>query len=336
MTMARLPENSPFAGIPSADFIDIMLQGGERADEAAYYLLHDRVNPQLRGRFEGYRCLLADDFEDVLEDFFLYLREGKGGENHTPYQSLQRIRNREVFEAWIVRTFRNYLTLRAEAEKRVLFSDLPADNIADTAALSGIAVAGYSACTGYTDRTSYATGIDNNACAYRSDALLTDEQTLSNAANLIAYAHQTFNPHYRFVLLRAMLTMLNPQQALPNEEVAKALGMSPLAYRVTGHRAKCRLAKCRDRLLRDESLPLDDTHRQMAQHINDNFSHLYPTLLVYYNQAVDSLPSAVAVRQLRKRHFEETGRLLHDPQTTYSAKLTVTGFWNKLNRWMIV
>ena len=82
--MKKEPENSPYTGIPSSDFIDLLLQGDEQADEAAYYLLHNRVRLQLKRRFEVYHNRLMDDFEDVLEDFFLYLREGKDGENRTP------------------------------------------------------------------------------------------------------------------------------------------------------------------------------------------------------------------------------------------------------------
>ena len=126
-------EVSSFSEVPSADFIDILLQGGERADEAAYYLLQHRVNFQLRRRFEVYHSRLADDFEDMVEDFFLYLREGDDsvdGGDRTPYQSLQSIRNKEVFEAWLVRTFRNYLAVRAAAEKQFLHAGISAESVA--------------------------------------------------------------------------------------------------------------------------------------------------------------------------------------------------------------
>ena len=303
---------SRFSEVPSADFIGIMLQGGARADEAAYYLLHHRINQQLKRRFEVYHNQLMDDFEDVLEDFFLYLREGKGGGNRTPYQSLQRIRKKEVFETWLINTFRNYLTLRAAEGGKVLLSGLDPDNLAGN------------------------DGIVFPAIIDLSASPLTDERILSLAADLIAYAHQTFNPQYRFILLRSLLSMLDRQQSLPNEEVAKALRMTDLSYRVTTHRTKCSLAKLRDRLLRGESLPLDSTHLQMARHINDDFTHLYPTLLFYYDQAIDMLPCAAAIKQLRQQYRETTGHTLHEPTASYSAQLTVTGFWNKLSQWVIV
>jgi hypothetical protein len=130
--------------------------------------------------------------------------------------------------------------------------------------------------------------------------------------------------------------MLNRQHSLSNEAVAKALGMTCLSYRVTAHRAKCNLAKLRDRLLRGESLPLDDAHLQMARHINDDFSNLYPTLSVYYDQIIDTLPCAAAIRQLRQQYRETTGHTLHEPTASYFARLTVKGFWCKLNWWLIV
>ena len=212
--MKKEPENSPYTSIPSSDFIDILLRGDEQADEAAYYLLHNRVRLQLKRRFEVYHNRLMDDFEDVLEDFFLYLREGKGGGNRTPYQSLRRIRKKEVFEAWLINAFRNYLALRAAEEGKVLFSGLDPDNLA------GI------------------DGIDSPAITDLSASLLTDERRLSLASDLIAYAHQTFSPHYRFVLFRSLLSMLNRKQSIPNEAVAQALGMTDLSYRVTAHRTK--------------------------------------------------------------------------------------------------
>ena len=71
-----------YAEVPIPDFVDIILKGN---DEAMYYLLHNRLNRQLYERYETDRHQLYDDFEDIIEDFFLYLHEhGRG-----PYQSLK-------------------------------------------------------------------------------------------------------------------------------------------------------------------------------------------------------------------------------------------------------
>ena len=297
--MAVNQTDSQFVEVAIPDFVDIILEGGERGDEAMYYLLHQRLERQLRGRFEVYQHQLLDDFEDVVEDFFLYLREGKSGWSKTPYQSLRRIRKKESFESWMLNTFRNYLTVRAETENQLASTSLQEENVS------------------VTDKTS---------------SLLTDERKLIIAANLIAYAHQTLYPRDRFVFLRTLLTILNKQQALPNGEMASALGMSVLAYRVCVHRLKGKLSYIRTCLLRNDMLPLDDLHRQMAQHINSDFTHLYPTIGRYYVLSIDDLKCANAVKRLRQEYYEATGQMLHESESVYSLAPKISAFWTRLSK----
>ena len=283
--------------------IDIILDGGVLADEAMYHLLHHRLNHQLKQRFEVYEHQLLDDFEDVVDDFFFYLRDGKEGDDQRTYQSLRGIEKRESFESWILNTFRNYLSVRATKEGRVTHTEPLAESVADVKTFS---------------------------------SELTDEQKLSVASILIAYAHQKLSLRDGFIFLRAMLTMLNKQKALPNEAMAKALGMTDVSYRVTVHRMKCNLAQYRSELLRGEHFQLDEKHQQMARRIYDDFLHLYPTLLGYYCQAIDSLPCADAVKQLRQNHFLTTGNMMHEAEPFYSTTISIAAFWNKFNKFLIV
>ena len=284
------------------DFVDIILAGGERADEAMYYLLQERLNKQLQKKYEVYQHQMMDDFEDVVEDFFLYLREGKDGRGRTPYKSIHRIQKKESFESWMLSTFRNYLTVRAdkEANQTISLSD------------------------------------NQNIQASENPILLTDERKLAIASHLIAFAHQVFHPRSRFIFLRSLLTMLNKQQALPNEEMAKALGMTDISYRVSVHRMKCRLAKYRTLLLQGEQLALDEPHQQMAQRIHDDFAHLYPTLMLYYGQTLDTLNRADAIKQLRQEYLAATGTLLHEPETPYALPPSISSFWTRLDRFLLV
>ena len=286
----------------NTDFVDIILSGGKEADEAMFHLLHQRLNQQLRQQFEVYQHQLFDDFEDIVEDFFLYLREGREGNNQQAYQSLRCIEKKESFESWMFNTFRNYLSVRAAKEGQITHSELCTDNITDADVPS----------------------------------ILTDEKKLSIASNLIAYAHQEFIPRDCFIFLRTLLSMLNKRKALSNESMAKALEMTDVSYRVTVYRIKCRLAEYRSRLLQEKSLRLDDKHQQMARQINDDFSHLYPTLLGYYSQAIDSLTCSEAVKQLRQEYYLTTGNMMHESNAPYSANLSIEAFWNKLNRFLIV
>jgi hypothetical protein len=290
-------KTNPFAGIPVPDFVDIILHDAKLCDEAMYYLLHQRLKHQLRERYDAYQHQLYDDFEDVVEDFFLYLREGSG--NRFPYQVLKRIKNKEAFEKLLLTSFRNYLSNRAKEENRithVTYSEHESNELNES---------------------------------------LTDEQKLFVCSQLIAYAHQVFYPRGRFIFLRSLLTMLNKQNALPNAEVAKALGMTDIFYRVKLHRMKRNLSKFRLRLMRGELLRLDEQHLQMAQRVYDDFDHLYPTLLAYYNQSIDTLKCAEDIRRLRQQYYEATGMMAHEPEPSNAVVVTASGFWNKLNKILI-
>lgn len=293
----KKPSISPFAGISVSDFVDIILHDAERCDEAMYYLLHQRLNHKLRERYEAYQHQLYDDFEDVLEDFFLYLREGRS--NRFPYQALKRIKNKDAFEKWLLTTFRNYLSNRAKAE----------------------------------NGTSYIS-FDEHESNELNESFGVD-QKLQIVSQLIAYAHQVFYPRGRFIFLRSLLTMLNKKKALPNEEVARALDMTDVSYRVMAHRMKCNLSKFRLRLMQGESLRIDEQHQQMSQRIYDDFEHLYPTLLTYYNHTIETLKCAENIKQLRQQYYEGTGIVAHEPDSDYLVRTTIKAFWNKLNRLLI-
>lgn len=278
-----------------------MCKPGIFSDEAMYDLLHNSLGKQLMIKFEAFEYQLLDNLNDIIDDFFLYLRDGKDGTNSVPYQSLYRIKNPEAFSAFIISTFRNYLSVRAAKEGKIVYTEISVDNIANEDSMT---------------------------------SFLTDERKLAIASNLIAYAHQVLSPRDCFILFRTLLTILNKKQALPNEAMAKALGMSDIAYRVTVHRMKNNLAKYRTQFLQGKRLELDDQHQAMADKINDDFLNLYPTLLVYYDQIIECLNCVEAVNSLRQEYFEATGNMMHEAEAEYSVPVTVEYFWNKLEMFL--
>ena len=268
-------------------------------DEAMYYLLHDRLSYQLRNRFETYKNSLYDVYEDVIDDFFLYLRE----RGSYPYQTLQRIKKQEAFESWLLNTFRNYLSNRAETEGGIVSSRLQGN---------------------YELRSQVVLEMD-----------ISDEDKIRVVSQLIAYAHQVFYPRGRFILLRSLLSMLNKQRAVPNKEMAEALDMSYLAYRVTLHHMRQNVRRFRERLLKGESLCLDADHQLMADSINRDFTHLYPTLFRIYIECIDTLKTSTAVKNLRQQYLEECGFAVHEPDTDNFISVRISYFWRKLNSWII-
>ena len=284
-----------YAGVPVPDFVEMILKGG---DEAMYYLLHDRLKHPLHDRYEAYSNHLCDDYEDVIDDLFLYLREN----GRYPYEPLQRIKKKASFETWLLNTFRNYLSNRAETEGQG-FSSQP-----NCEAHSLIV----------------------------SDGGIGDEEKIRIVSRLIAYAHQVFYPRGRFIFLRSLLTMLNKQRAVPNKEMAEALDMSDLAYRVAVYRMKQNVKRFRERLLNGETVRLDDEHQQMADYINRDFIHLYPTLFRIYLECIDTLKTSTAVKDLRKQYLEERGYAVHEPNADSPIRVRIPAFWEKLNRWITI
>ena len=61
---------SPFAGIPVPDFVDIILHDAKRSDEAMYYLLKQRLNHQLRERYETYQYQLYDEHQQMAQRIY--------------------------------------------------------------------------------------------------------------------------------------------------------------------------------------------------------------------------------------------------------------------------
>ena len=326
--------NDAFTLVPVPGIVGIILDGGERADEAMYYLLRQCLYLPLKRRYEIFQHRLLDDFDDILDDFFFYLRDGGDrhcgddqsdeddqpdgceqtygdvgdrecsepeSEDRSPYPSLRRIRNREASVQWLLRTFRNYLAKRADREETLSSTGLDPDCVPD---------------------------------ADVPTSILTDEEKLTFASNLLAYALQELPPRDGFILLRSLLALLNKGKSLPNEEMAEALGMSDISYRVSVHRVKSHLARYRTRLLQGGPLRLDGPHREMAQRIHEDFLNLYPTLLHYYTQSINTLvpDRADAVNRLRQCHLTATGNLLHEPTAPYEGSYSKAALWNLMER----
>ena len=72
----------------------------------------------------------------------------------------------------------------------------------------------------------------------------------------------------------------------------------------------------------------------MADNINRDFIHLYPTLFRIYLQSIDSLKTSTAVKHLRQQYLEERGFAVHEPDSDDPIRVRIPVFWEKLDRWM--
>lgn len=124
--------------------------------------------------------------------------------------------------------------------------------------------------------------------------------------------------------------MLKKENALPDKEMAEAMGMSHTLYRVTTHRIMQSVRKHLQNIEAGKKPLLDDYHRSMAESINNNFDTLYSTLMKFYNTTLVNLDKASTISNLRNRYHESTGFMLHEDIAQYGS-LSIYGFYNKLH-----
>jgi len=277
---------SPFLGKSMRELLEQILAGTNQ-DEIVVYLLKDRLKSQLQSIFSVYSDNLQFSFDELSDDFFLYLREGNLGLDKEPYDMLRSIRDKDAFEPWLLSTWRNYLS---GAVRKTL--------------------------------------ICNNMLSV--DTAHDNERKILIVSSLMAYADQEFFPRARFIFFRSMLTILNKQKALPDTEMADALGMSEISYRVTNYRLRKKVSYWRDLLLHGHKLPLDETHQEMAHAIDQNFENLYPTLMQSYTHALNQLEQKDAVDRLRMQYLKSEGWMLHDASSSNYSHMGIGLFWNKL------
>jgi len=276
-----------FAGRSLRQLLDLILAHDELQDEAVIYLLKERLYQPLQQVFLSYENNLCDPLEDLLDDFFLYLREGRQGTDLEPYRMLQSIREKNAFENWLLSTWRNFLTGKVRK-------------------------------------------LNNTGLWQTTGSAGQNEWKIYIVSRLIAYADQEFRPRVRFIFLRSMLSLLNKQKALSDKEMAEALCMSEISYRVTNYRLKANLRTWRDCLMRKEILPLDEQHQQMAKTIDENFANLYDTLMLSYQQALEALEQKEAVEKLRMQYRADRGSAMHDGSMLPIRGMGIDAFWSRL------
>lgn len=278
------------------ELLDVILMGNNESDEAMWYVLHERTNEGLRRKYLDYESQLWDSFEDLVDDFFLYLREGKQGSKQVPYSVLRTINNKEAFESWLLSTWRNYLSNRVEN---------------DGVQKNGV---------GEIDEITLVVINDNKSIA--------DERKIEIVSQLIAYCLQVFLPRGRFIFLRSMLTILNKENALSTKDMAEALGMTEINYRVVNHRMKVNERKFLKRILNGETLRLKEDSKKVATQIDEDFDNLYSVLMRCYIDTLQTLKQREAIQHLRLSNIKADGTMLHEPEC--NAKVNIKPFWSRL------
>ena len=258
------------------DYYELILNDSNNY-ESVYYLLKQRLAGALFSVYKNYGFGLDDDFEDTVNDFFLYLYDGDVSGLQRPFAILKGVRNKSAFFGWVVGTYRNFLLNKArEEEKRRQLTEQVRARFQD-----------------------------------QEQARMEDHLwTVLCAA--IAYADQQLSPRNRFVCYRFLLSLLDHTRAIPQEHMAGALNMLPVTYRVCTKRQKERLQEFVLRQETGQLLNLDPTHQTFRDILMNGFNHLYDLLLVHYDKTLELLPTAAQIRALRQNYGRSNGTTMHE------------------------
>lgn len=301
-----MKKNNSFDKLAIQDLYWMIAKGDSLSDEAVHYLIQVRMHASFKEVYAVYENCCCDEYEDVLSDFFLYLREGAHADNNVPYEALLGVQHPEAFASWMQSTFRNYLSNRvaSEAKAMELLAEYPED-VED---------------------------VDN------SDVQTSTEQKIETFAHLVAYMLHVLQPRERFILLRWLLTILDKSKALPEKEMAQAMGLSHESYRVIIYRVKMQLRHNLSILMqegRDMQHIFEDSKKfnhpdclAVASDINEHFADLYNCLIGYYEGTLSVLPNTEAIARLRLSRLKERGFSVHDASTTEYRKPVVAILMN--------
>lgn len=261
----------------ASDYLEHLLLNDVNKSESVYYLLKKRLVKVLFNVFQNRGYGLGDEFEDTVDDFFLYLYDGGSSGAQKPFAIMESVHDSAAFFGWVVGTYRNFLLNKArEAEKRSRMLEEVHLRFQD------------------------------------SDFLHSEETLVLQLATAIAYADQQFLPRNLFVCYRMLLSILDHARAIPQEMMALALDMHPVTYRVCSKRQKDKLG---DLILLQEYgqvLDLDPAHITMRDHLMDGFNRLYRVLMEFYDKSLNQLPSAPKIRMLRQEYGRRQGMTVHE------------------------
>ena len=273
-----MKRNEKWDALSASDYYDEAIAGNS---ESIYYLLKRRLGKALNAVYELHGFGLSDDFEDTIDDFFLYLFEGNQGIDQQPFNALKSIQNKQAFFGWMVATYRHFLLNRAKEEMR-------RKELLEHVRMS----------------------------SREDECVFSNETMIWYLATAIAYADQQFPSRNRFIFYRMLLSFLDHSKAIPQEPVANALVMHPVTYRVCSKRQKDRFL---DFILTQETgvaLDLDANHSLMRDRIVDGFEQLYKVLMEFYLLALKGLPEANHIQALRLKFGHGDG-MMHEGRPTY-------------------
>lgn len=246
----------------------------EARTDIVHHTLSHTLAPMLKSIFDRTNHSPITSFEDSINDFLLFLYHGPEYMRKAcmpPFSILAKIGKESSVFSWIASAYRIRLL-------QMNGMPFPAGKVE------------------YTEVQ--ADGETPADCSY-------------DLCHAIALCVQSCNPTGRFIILRWLLTVLEPGNAIPQSPMAEASGLSPVNYRVMTKRRKEQLSAILQQCRSGTHMSLDKRFRQMELDLNANLDNLYGTLLRYYDDCISELDGSAQIRKLIGELSQEAGHQLH-------------------------
>lgn len=281
MNIDRILEN-----YSSSEYYDAIAHHGEDDADLVYYLIKMRLRKALMKVFLYYGDEVYDNFDESIDDFFIYLHDGFGGGAPSPFAMIDNITDKKTLFSWIKNTYRIFLLNKYRNYLKLpVFQGLP----------------------------------PNYPGEGREDFDELEEKIVI-LCTAIAYSDQQFSLLMRFVFFKYLLTIIDKPRSITQEKMSTAIGLRPNSYRIASKRQKDLFLFYVKLLRRGLSLPLDKEHETMRDQLISDFGHLYDILLSYYDAILEKLPCRDAVKALREDESNRNGLLMHETPPLYGDK----------------
>ncbi len=264
------------------------LIAAQEADvEAIHHMLSVTLAEPLRNIYNQSPKLPERSFEDTIDDFLLFLYHGPEYMRNAglpPFSLLLRIEHCSSLYQWVTSAYRIRL-------RQTLGIGKPALSLDDT------------------DFQIQSTGLLTDDMQDNED-----DEKRHELCNAIAICISQSDPLGRFLILRWLLTVLEPERAIPQATMAKAVGITHSNYRVSTKRQKDRLHRIME-THHSKSIPTTDAATiAIRNNLVCNSDCLYDCLTGYYDQCIAELPQSAEIEQIRNRLSLDAGRRLHDTE----------------------
>lgn len=266
----------------------LIIKNNKQSDEAAFYLIRYRMLATFTSIYNDYNNL-PDELGDVLNDFLLYLRNGKTGQNTIPYKGLHGIISGLMFSSWLKRVFRNFIFDRNNKNER----QKNANN------------------------EFYAQDVNNPEVR---------EKQIRDLSLTIAWLHQLSTPDQRFILYRHLMQTICHKDLIDNKKVADALGLTYGNYRTRNSRLSDKIHELASDIQNGVHSRLDNYHAMLANQIDECFGQLDTLLKSLYEKNLSKTTHWETIQvlriedQLERAKALQASRELDIPGARFSLK----------------